>query len=506
MRRALVVWSIAVLLSACEDGPEQIFTPSDGDGAKESGYEPSAPWFQDGEKTFDFNAGQGDSVDRARFCDEREMTETINTMVSQPIVPDVGLGGLNMWSSDGTLTHANELIGRPEDGKFCDPEVYSNALTWGPTYEIIAFINEETKLMEALQIGQGYLGKLEGHYTAQNGTQVAVSLEMRNRVRIGGVELDTYASSANQASSPNSWVNHARINEMYRMLRETFFSDRTTDDCFATQVCEVFYASPNESNPQQTDVYFADSGVYLVFSPEGHLSYVVLEPVRLAKFETSVTLQLLDAAGKVAPKLTSASKPGCNIDLTGKAWQDFQTACVSADDTRTLTRATYDVHSARDAVDVNFNGVTLSYLRRTSKTTLLKDGERPGNTDKLFGMSFYRDLNAPVAEFVPANLGALYKARIEARLKALVGESSGHPFASYVVDLGSADLSSSPAPIGAITWTLDGNEYNLVDVVAAGVLGAYGALTPEQKRAAEGVLHPVFLIEPFVDSVLSAFT
>ena len=36
--------------------------------------------------------------------------------------------------------HADDLIGRPEDGKFCDPTVYSNALTWGPLDEVIAFI------------------------------------------------------------------------------------------------------------------------------------------------------------------------------------------------------------------------------------------------------------------------------------------------------------------------------------------------------------------------------
>ncbi|HEY3447781.1 MAG TPA: hypothetical protein VGK67_15605 [Myxococcales bacterium] len=507
MRRALLALAAVGLLAACEDGPAQVFTPNEGDPSQQNGFKPADPWFQDGEKSYDYTGGQGDSVDRARFCDEREMTDTINTMVSKPIIPDVSMGGIPMWSAGGTPTHANDLIGRPEDGKFCDPDVYSNALTWGPTYEIIAFINEETKLIETLVATSGYLGKLEGKYTAEDDSKMNITMQMRDRVRIGAVQLDKYSSSANQAATKNSWLNHDRIVEMYKMIRESFFGASKfaagTDDCFATQICGVIYTAPDESQPQTTLVLFRDSGIYLAFSPEGHLIEVDIEPVKVAQFETSVELSMLDAGGKLAPKLKSHSRVGCDLDLSGQSFASFKSACVAADDVRTLPRAAYDVYAARDAVDVNFNGVTLSYQRQVTKDTLFKDGERPADTDKLFGLGFYRDLNAPVKEFVPADIAALYKAKLEARLTALVASKPGHPLGTYKVAL-PADLGTTPEPIGALYY--NGGSSSFVDDVVAQVRALYASMTLSQQRAAPEVLHPVFLIEPFVDAVLSAFT
>lgn len=507
MRRLLTAIAAAGLLAACEDGPAQIFTPNDGDTEAQNGYKPADPWYEDGEKSYDYTGAQGDSVERARFCDEKEMSDLIAKMVAEPIIPDQSMGGIPMWSASGTVMHANDYIGRPEDGKFCDPDVYSNALTWGPTYEIIAFINEETKLLESLYATSGYLGKLEGSYTADGGAKVNITMQMRNRVRVGAVQLDKYSSTANQAATKNSWLNHDRIIEFYRMIRETFFDQKFASaaeaDCFSTQICGVIYTAANEATPQITLVLFRDSGVYLVFSPEGHLIELEIDPVKVAQFETSATLSMLDA-GKVAPKLKSNSKVGCTVDLTsGQTFGQFKSACVAADDTRTLARASYDVYTARDAVDVNFNGVTLSYQRAVTKDTLFKDGERPGDADKLFSISFYRDLNAPVAEFVPKDIAAVYKTKLEARLKALVAAYPGHPAASYAVHV-PGDLGDGPETIGALLYRAGRSSF--VDDVVADVKAQYATWTPEQQKQASQVMHPVFLIEPFVDAVLNAFS
>ena len=161
MRRILAVLT-AVGLVACEDGPEQIFTPNEGNTASQNGYEHFPDFFQEGVKDFDTSAGVGDSVERARFCDVKENDDQLKKMVVLPITPDVSLGGLPLWNPNGGPVHADDLIGRPEDGKFCDPTVWSNALSWGPTNEIVAFINEETKLVESLMATGSYLGTIGG--------------------------------------------------------------------------------------------------------------------------------------------------------------------------------------------------------------------------------------------------------------------------------------------------------------------------------------------------------
>ncbi|MGC4121841.1 MAG: hypothetical protein QM765_46135 [Myxococcales bacterium] len=505
MRRVLLALAAAGLLAACEDGPKQVFTPNEGDTDQQNGYKPSDPWYQDGDKSYDYTGGQGDSVDRARFCDEREAQDVLNKMVAKPIVPDVGLGGILMWSANGTPTHANDLIGRPEDGKFCDPDVYSNALAWGPAYEIIAYINEETKLVEGIVVQPGYLGKLEGSYTGDSGTKTNISFSLRDRLSIGSVELDKYTSSANQAATKNSWLNHERIIEMYRMIRETFFNQKLQPadaDCFATQICGVIYTAANEAQAQETIVLFRDSGVYLDFSPDGHLMWIEIDPVKVAQFETSGELSLLQA-GKVAPKFHSNSKVGCDLDLSGQPFSTFKSNCIAADDPRTLARASYNVYRARDAVDVGFNGIDLSYQRQVTKDTLLKDGERPGDADKLYGFSFYRDLNAPVTEFVPKTIATVFKAKIEARLAALVAAYPGHPLGTYGVVI-PADLSDSPETIGALTY--NGGESSLVADVVADVRYLYRSMNEDDRAVVQPVLHPVFVIEPFVDAVLSVFT
>ena len=55
---------------------------------------------------------------------------------------------------------------------------------------------------------------------------------------------------------------------------------------------------------------------------------------------------------------------------------------MKSDDT--LSRASYDVFTARDAVRVDFNGVFLSFLRKSGDP--LEDGELPGDNDVLWGM------------------------------------------------------------------------------------------------------------------------
>lgn len=498
------------MVAGCEDGPEQIFEPNEGNPGEQNGYKPSTPYVHPGSAGYD-SEQESDSAGRARFCDETENTTMIQTMVVEPIIPDVGLAGLPLWAPDNTVMPADDLVGRPEDGKFCDPtEVYSNAFTWGPTYEVIVLFDEETRLMEMLIATQQYLGTMPLTYTKPDASESSFTVRMKERFTIDGTPLTQYASPANQASRPNSWLNHGQINKMYRALRETYFNAAPIDagfDCVAKQICDIIYTGQDESIPQETLVVFQDSGVNFYFSPDGYLIELYLEPVRIAPFESAAQIAMTSGAS-VAPTFTTDAVADCDLDLGASplTYATFKDRCV--DLPRTLDRASYDVYTMRDAVDVNFNGITLSFLHPISGGDLLQNGERPADTDTLFSINFTRSLAAPVTEFVPSALAAAYKTRLEAQLRAWVDSSincsvpTAHPFCAFDVSIPTG-IATTPQRIGAIS----SDEGSFVDYVIKQVNDAYEAMSQAERDLVDpAVLVDVNLIAPFVDAVTAAFS
>lgn len=492
---------LALLAAAgCEDGPAQVFRPINTDPPVKSG----DPWTQPGSRDFGSKTS-GDSQGRARFCDEAKTSALVEGLVSKPIIPDVGIAGMRLWGDDGKQLRADDLVGLPEDGKFCDPtSVYSNAFTWGPTDEIIVFFNEETRLVEAMMAYQSYLGSMKGQVKIGNKAEDIV-VKPRERIQIGGKELDQYTGRDQQGERTNSWLNDANITKIYGMIRQQFFgSDPLPEgfNCVEAALCDVIYTAADESVPQDTFLDFQDSGVQLRFTPEGQVTFVYLQPVRIAQFEVAGGLTMGDAA--LAPTYTSTSRDECVVGLNSDVtWQSFRSRCIDSE--RELSRANLDVYTQRDAVSVEFNGITYDFLRDTTKSDVFHNGEAPVDSDVLFGMTFTRSLRAPVAQFVPAALAAEYKTRLEARLIAAVDpeHAATHPISSFAVTV-PASLSTTPQRIGALAY--EGGESWVGDVVAE-VRDIYGRLSPAERAAVDPrVADPVFLIEPFVDAVLDAFS
>ncbi|MBI4807206.1 MAG: hypothetical protein HY795_18485 [Desulfovibrio sp.] len=499
------------LAFACEDGPEQVFTPYEGDPSQDNGTAPISPFVQPGEKGFDTEGG--DRVGRARFCDVSEQDTLIQDMVLKPVIPDVSLGGVPLWNPDGRPLRADDLVGRPEDGKFCDPSfTYSNAFSWGPTEEVIVFFNEETRLIEFLVAYTQYLGTLSGSYTDASGNQVPVLIRTRERVKIGDTELDQYSSRADQARRTNSWLNNANVTKMYAMLRETFFDGDPLPanyDCVAEKICDITYDATNESAPQATFVVFQDSGVQLRFSPEGQISWIILEPVRVAPFETSGQISFGEANGTTMDfKFRSNSRPNCEVSLDDEAsFGEFKAVCIDAADDRTLKRVNYDVWTARDSVDVNFNGLDIGFVRKLSTSAALKDGEPPADPDTLYTVSFSRVLAAPVEEFRPRSLGTLYERKLEERVHGtVIGTSTSgptHPLSDY--QLFNPFIRNDPQAIGELKVPGSGGSW--IPAVVDDVLARYDALSEADRAMVDPrITEPTFLIEPFVDAVLEAFT
>lgn len=510
LTRSLTLAGVLTVASGCEEGVQQIFKPFDGDPAAQSGYTPTKPWTTTGTTSFDDREVE-DDVGSAQFCNKEELTNLIQGMVVRPIIPDESVGGVPIRGADGRPLNADELLGRPEDGKFCNPTgFYLDAYTWGPTEEVIVLFNQETRLVEGLIAYQQYLGTMEGDYT-EGGVKKHMLVRPRERIALDGRELDEYSSRADQAQRPNSWMNNANVTRIYKAIRETFFQAppfADNFDCVASGACDLIYTAGNETSLQDTFIVIQDSGVQLRISPEGQVQFVYLEPVRVAPFERAASLRFAPAMSQdVDFRFTSTQVPACNFALSESlTFGQFKTRCIG-DDPRTLARASYDVYLARDAVDVSFNGVTLTFLRDVATSTIFKDGEAPRDADTLLGVQFTRSLEAPVEEYRPRDIANAWRVKLEAALLGAIdpswpGGAAAHPLAAY--QLSSPFLVNNPQRIGELRTTA-GDSW--VPQVIASVRRAYGDLDPLETAAVDvRVETELFVLETFVDAVLQVFS
>lgn len=461
---------------------------------------------------------EGDSTDRARFCDEAEATAQVAKLIEEPIIPDVSVGGVPLWGADGDPVVADDLLGTPDDGKLCDPGgKYSNGFTYGPLNEITVLFDPETRLVEDIQVNTAYRGTLTGKVEHEDITE-EVFIRTRDKVRIGGNgdqgghQLTEYASSAQQAGRTSSWLNHHNITLIYGMIRQTFFGGSVLApdfDCVAERRCDVIYNSSDEESPQQTLVVFQDSGVTLVFSPEGQVLNVIGSPVRKATFELSGVVSLGNGA-EVSPVLQSGSLEGCVINLGAKTtWADFKSRCIVDDGGRDLARANYDVHGQRDGVAVEFDGVTLDFLRKTSEEPVFEDGESPSDSDRLYSLTYTRSFPAASLQFVAATLATEYVARIQQQLAASLSPDAppDHPFAALAIEI-PPGLSTRPQRLGELEFVGESGEpESFVAAVVAAVRASYASLSPEQQVLVDpAAVTELALINPFVGTVMAAFS
>lgn len=508
--------TLTLLTAACEDGPDLIFTPNPADPAQQAdqnGHTAGTPFTPSGTKPYG-SLGGADNVARAQFCSNEENAAVVQQMVVQPIIPDVSIGGVPLRNADGSALYADDLLGSPAEGKFCDPTgVYSNAFTWGPTNEVIVFFNEETRLVEFIDATQQYLGKLKGSFT-EGGQEIDIDITPRARVKIGERELNQYTSRADQANRPNAWLNNQNVTAIYKMIRETYFEAGPFPadfDCVASKLCDLLYLSGADTTPQDTAIRMDDTGVILVFSPEGQILEVYVQPVRVSPFELRAQIKFGEPASPtMAFSFQSETKATCAINLDEQpTFATFKQRCVDAGDERTLARAQYETEEARDAVLVSFAGLDLAFLRDVSTQPVFRDRERPADDDRLYAFNFTRSLQAPVAEYQPRNLATAYVAGLRARLLAAIDPAGGidpatHPLVTMplIIPFG---LNNTPTRIGEIRGS--SADSNWVEEVVALVIAEYNALTPAERAVVDPrVSNPVFLLEPFVDAVLQAFS
>ncbi len=524
--------SLVFGLLACEDGPDQIFSPFDGDPKVQNGFNTGKPFTPEGNKPFEEVGGQ-DHLDQAKFCSELVTQKLSQWMVQQPIIPDQGAAGVTFWDKDGKPKSIDDLVGewdpketKSDDVKFCNPETeYANAFAYGATNPIIIFFNQETRLIETIQITGDYQGALKGEFTRPaDSKKVDVELKTRERIKIDGQELDEYTQESEQATKKRSWLNHQNVTAMYRMVRESFFGAQPLSadyDCVKSKVCTVFYSQKDQTIPQNTQINFNDSGVVLVVAPTGQLLAIVIDLMRTAPFEMDIEPSAISFApggapsssqppndgviSELSPKFESGYLENCKMNLNDTfTWGQFLKNCREENDQRTVQRADYSVATQRDGVYVGFNGIELFFSRKTAEKGVLKDGEHPGDTDILQGFSVYRLLDAPIAEFVPAKIAQRFANLLGERLKNEVHL----PADICPMPQVPAEITEATAPIrlGKLakgqkfaTWELD-----VLDQIQSCYFNKLSQA--QQAQVSPKILDKNYLIEPMLDAVIYELT
>ncbi len=566
-RKLALVVALGCAAQACEDGPKQVFTPNTGDPTSQNGLDENSPFTQAGEQKYVIDDDARDDTGRARFCNVEDNDQLVKRMVLEPIIPNESIGGVPMWTPDNRPMHADELIG---EGAFCDPAEYADGFVWGAEQEVVFLFDQETRLAVQELALTKYQGTLEGDFDGLKADgsmgKVNVRLKLRDRLKIEGMELDQYADQASAAGNPRSWVNPKNVTAVYRMVRQKFFGDAAFDesfDCTAANVCDVIFLQD-----RATRIDLSDSGLILVFTPDGYLTAASVFPVRIAPFERETAVVLGTEVNTLAPTFTSTSKDGCTLGLAeGLTFGDFVSRCIGDVNSPVLQRANFNVHAQRDGVDVEFNGATFSFMRDTTTQPVLKDGERPAASDSLYGMFWSRNLTAPLAEFRPRTIAQLFKQKLERRLREAVnvpavgggdvepdagvvvadlglGADAGvaaadaavaaadaavaaaddavaeadaasvpantHPFARFELEIPAGlltDEADEPRAIDQLVYTVRGADRDWIAEVVDQVRALYDSLSADERAAlSPNVIEATWIVEPFTDALLEVFS
>jgi hypothetical protein len=516
---------LSAALIGCEDGPSlkgpsQIFDRTHDEFTDvTNGIAGGDPWSVNEERGFE-SESSGDSVGRARFCDQAQADAQVQEMIKAPIIPDNSIGQIPLWGAEYTPLLADSLLGSPADSKFCDPSgTYSNAFTFGPLNEVVVIFNEETRLIDYVYAQPGYLGALEGSAKNAAGIEQKIWIRAGDPIRVGNLELkDDAPDSAAQ------WSNPVNINHIYRMIRGTFFPAAPAPaldfDCLGARICRILEIGADRA------LRIEDSGVVLSFPANGGaVQFIMVQPVRVAPFEAAMDMSFGAAAlpdpaaptpldpseetsepvlAPLSPAFASDVFENCSLELDGTTtWAKFKSGCIKADDT--LNRASFDVLNGRGAVRVDFNGVFLTFLHADGAP--LEDGARPADGDVLIGVSFTDNLNGSFAQWVPQSLGAQFKQRLEATVQgSLLASVSDHPFNDF--SLGALPpLSTTAEALSPLTAATDSGPLDLVNTYIAAAQEAYAALTAEQAAYVNPDLpKKTFLVAPFVEAALAVLT
>ncbi|MBN1945780.1 MAG: hypothetical protein JW797_08885 [Bradymonadales bacterium] len=341
MRRLLPGLLLGLLLVWGCDQPDEIYQdlPDNYDRVVANGFTHTNTHYFTGSKDFtDPTASVAPVGPSIEVCSDNEVSQRWAWMVNQPIVPMKGAGGLDMTGGEDWSGLTVDEAQSPDN--LCQPAYMGDGVVaWGDYYELVAFFDTETRLIDGMLVWPGYLGTIEaGDFV----------FEMNEPIVRNGIPLTRNDGSNRDPKTDNL------MREMDRALISAFRPgiDAEEVDCVETGSCYI--------------LTFGTQPVLVFMSVE---IYVSLEPTqqRIDQIDMGLKRPFRIAMGDaevvgVTPTIygtTAAGIPDCEVTY-GTDWADIQANCLAGDP---MAMASIVAVYGYEQMYVQMGGVTL-YLER----------------------------------------------------------------------------------------------------------------------------------------------
>ncbi len=397
----------------CEDGPNQTYSPtspaagSTWNNAGGSSTDPS---------TKDFGYLHG-GTNANVLCDGPKLAQTWAKMDSQPIIPPIGGGGIDMAGPECSLTGTatcgwNGLTIEQAEQTLCQStnlgDLFGDgelANAWGDNEEVIAHYLVTTHKIDFMLFLSGYLGTIEATGcagTASNGNTYSFPVGVQLTKNNQNWEIDW-----NSPKAPTDWRN-----EVTSALLCTYAPGLAVDpDCNSSGRCiqgsfgDVNYLfipvlgtglwvpNANAAQPQPSILNRID----------GYLA-------KVTPFAGAAPFLKLDSEGPTASSGVINRQTGkpCTLKF-GLDYSDFLSDCVEITGDATKDKAEYNkligglTHDTErfsfdvQGVDINFGKGDLA------PDGVVIDSDRPGPNDVAADFSIDQSTLGPIVEDFPKN-------------------------------------------------------------------------------------------------------
>ena len=333
MRRLVLgLWMIAVFAGCDKPGEVYQPLPDDFDAVAANGQGPVGTHFT-GTKGFgDESAVSTPSVPTTEVCTTTEVAQKQAEMVAFPIVPMIGAGGLDM-TAGGAWTGLSIDEVQSKEG-LCQAVYYGDGVAaWGDNYELIAWFDPTTRLIDDIAVESGYLGTIQAD---------GYTFAMNEPIQKGGVEL-----SANDGSDLDPRSENA-LREMDRALIKAFRKslDPTKVDCVESGSCYIIMSGT------EPVLVFMSVGLYVVLEPEEkRISWIEVTMKRPFRLDAGVIE--VDGLTPTIHGTEAAGIPDCAVTY-GTTWKHIREKCLADDP---LAMAEVQTANGLENVTVNFGGV-----------------------------------------------------------------------------------------------------------------------------------------------------
>jgi hypothetical protein len=339
MRRVFLVFAVLLVGVAC-DKPDQIFKtlPKTYDPVTGNGLGPIATHFTGTKGFVDESQATIPVVPTREVCSDAEVAATNAAMVNQPILPMKGAGGLDM--TGGTAWTGLTIDDAQAKTALCQAGYYGDGVAaWGDNYEVIAFFDPTSRLIEDILVTPGYLGTITaGDYVfAVNEpiTKAGVALD-----RGDGGELDPRTETS--------------LRELDRALIRAFRPSLDADlvDCIESGSCYIISTSTTPV------LVFTSVNLYVVLEPQEQrivqIEVALKRPFRIGAGEITVA-----GVNPTIKGTAAAGIPDCSVTY-GTTWKHIREKCLG-DDPMAMTNVRAVI--GYENVLVEFGGVLLYFDR-----------------------------------------------------------------------------------------------------------------------------------------------